>query len=776
LAKIATEIGSTANRYQVLAKLAAGGMAEIFLARGASVAGVERYCVLKRILRERASDVQLVQMFVDEARLAAQLQHPNIASVYDIGILGDSYFFTMEYVHGETIRSLLQRAQGLRRPVPLACVLTIIAGAAAGLHHAHERNANDGRPLGIVHRDVSPSNLMVSYEGNTKVVDFGVAKAADRAVETKSGTVKGKISYLSPEQCRGARVDRRSDLFSLGIVMWEMLTGGRLYRRESDFENMTAIVNEVPPPPSARRPEVPREVDEIVLRLLAKSVADRFQTAAEVVEAIENASLRAGTILSTSAVSRLVRDLFGQRAEPWLEIEGDTLTHEPVTLASRPLPKEFGHPAIDAAERELASVLDLSSSSMFADMRDTPDPSAELPDALELPAGHTGAGSTTAQVDTAPLSPQAAVPTEAPVPTPTHTPAATPVLVSQTAVPAVMASSGAAPIEAPSTQSVPVATPAEPTMRPSPVAILAAGSSPPSVPIPVPLAPSNPIATALPNAAPLGRGTSPSALSSPPVLTLPSGSPAPIAPTVNGTLASASRVAWPLVAVIVIAAVIGVIAVWISMIPKDHGSSRSNAASGDAASLVVDTAPLDANDASTIDDGDIDSPNPAASAAPEPPPDARAATSNGPTAPPSDVALPAPTEAPPRRRPPSDAGVHLHPPSDSPRPVPVDAAPPARKPPLAETTQPSFESLSKLFHNDDYAAVVRVCAAAFVRPEIASVCLMAACQGRDTVQAKRWLPATDPARRDQLAAYCKGNGGVDLGTQLDCSKNPLDCR
>src|SRR6185295_339655 len=203
---------------------------------------------------------------------------------------------------GETVRSLRQRAKQRERKVPMACVLTIIAGAAAGLHHAHERNGNDGRPLGIVHRDISPANLMVSYEGNLKIVDFGVAKAADR-VETKSGTVKGKISYLSPEQCRGARVDRRSDLFSLGIVMWEMLTGARLYRRDSEFESMTAIVHETPSAPSLRRAEVPRAVDDIVLRLLAKSVTDRFQTAAEVVEAIENASMRAGTILSSSAVS-----------------------------------------------------------------------------------------------------------------------------------------------------------------------------------------------------------------------------------------------------------------------------------------------------------------------------------------------------------------------------------------------------------------------------------------------------------------------------------------
>jgi serine/threonine protein kinase len=395
VAKVAAEVGSTANKYQILGRLAVGGMAEIFLARGANATGMERYCVLKRILRERATDAQFVQMFLDEARLAAQLQHPNIASVYDLGMLGDSYFFTMEYVHGETVRLLLHRALGLQRPVPLACVLTIIAGTAAGLHHAHERVSNEGRPLGIVHRDVTPSNLMVSYEGNVKIVDFGVAKAADRAVETKSGTVKGKISYLSPEQCRGARVDRRCDLFSLGIVMWEMLTGARLYRRSSDFENMTAIVNEPPPRPSSRRAEVPRAVDDIVMRLLAKSAGDRFQTAGEVVDAIEDASMRARTILSTSAVSRLMRDLFGTRAEPWLELDTDTQPLQRMVLASMPLPGEIGRVPRDPIEAELSAVPDLSISMIIEEELGDGSNSSQV-DTIEPappPAARAAAGS-----------------------------------------------------------------------------------------------------------------------------------------------------------------------------------------------------------------------------------------------------------------------------------------------------------------------------------------------------------------------------------------------
>ena len=325
------------NSYQIIGKLATGGMAEIFLVRCATGTGIERYCVLKRILPEHAQDTQFVQMFLDEARLAAQLQHPNIASVYDIGQLDDGHFYTMEYVHGETFRSLLQGTQELRRSLPLSCVLTMVAGVAAALHHAHERRANDGRALGIVHRDVSLSNVMVSYEGNVKLVDFGVAKAANRAIRTKTGTVKGKISYLSPEQCRGQEVDRRSDLFSLGVVMWEMLTGQRLYQRATDFDSMSAIATEPAPRPSSRRSGIPGPIDHIVLRLLAKPAHSRFQTAAEVVDAIENAAFRAGMLLSTAAVSRMMYDLLGPRAEPWRQREFAPVPDDSSTLAPPPI-------------------------------------------------------------------------------------------------------------------------------------------------------------------------------------------------------------------------------------------------------------------------------------------------------------------------------------------------------------------------------------------------------------------------------------------------------
>ena len=357
--RAADEVASAASNYEVLARLATGGMAEIYLARGNSVAGVERYVVLKRILREKASDTSFVQMFLDEARLAAQLQHPNVAQVYDIGRLGDSYFFTMEYVHGETLRGILQQSVALAKPIPLGCVLAIASGVAAGLHHAHTRHGIDGKPLGIVHRDVSPSNIMASFEGTVKLVDFGVAKATHRSAETRSGAVKGKISYLSPEQCRGNDVDRRSDLFSLGIVLWEAISGTRLYRRTSDFDAMHAIVSDEAPRLTNFRPDVPPELDDLVHKLLAKMPAARYQTGDELHEDIDRIAVRAGVSMSVSAMSKYLRELFGQRPEPWVELRrsgpytsGHTLTAMPVEL-----PPAAG---LDPVEQALAHVIDLA--------------------------------------------------------------------------------------------------------------------------------------------------------------------------------------------------------------------------------------------------------------------------------------------------------------------------------------------------------------------------------------------------------------------------------
>ncbi len=316
------EEGTSSNRYAILGRLGGGGMADIFLAKSQSMAGVERHVVLKRVIPDHAAGTPFAKMFLDEARLAAQLQHPNIAQVHDVGMLGGAYFFTMEYVHGKDLRALLHALASQRRQLPLSHVLHVAIGALAALHHAHEAVSAKGVPLGVVHRDVSPSNIMVSYEGAVKLLDFGVAKAASSSEETRAGTIKGKIGYLSPEQCRAVPVDRRSDIFSLGIVLHELLTTRRLYRRDSDFNVMNAIIHESAPPPSLYRVDLPPQLDRIVLKALHKQPLDRYETALEMLEDLE-ALVGRELHPSASAMGKFMRELFGERTEPWKELPGD---------------------------------------------------------------------------------------------------------------------------------------------------------------------------------------------------------------------------------------------------------------------------------------------------------------------------------------------------------------------------------------------------------------------------------------------------------------------
>jgi hypothetical protein len=293
-------------------------------------------------------------MFLDEAKLAAHLQHPNIAQVFDVGVLAGSYFFTMELVHGKDVRQLLQRVSARRRELPIELALHIAAGTLAALHHAHERVGTNNVPLGVVHRDVSPSNLMVSYEGVVKLLDFGIAKAAQNTSETHAGTIKGKISYLSPEQCRGLPIDRRSDIFAMGIVLHEMLTCRRLYKRDSDFVTMEAIAHELPPAPSSIRADVPPELDQIVLRALEKDPERRFATAAEMLEAIEAVAARRQLALSATAMGRFMREQFGERKEPWSDLgAAGELTQ--MTVSGDSLAPLEG---VDSGERALAAQLE----------------------------------------------------------------------------------------------------------------------------------------------------------------------------------------------------------------------------------------------------------------------------------------------------------------------------------------------------------------------------------------------------------------------------------
>src|SRR5262245_48097918 len=235
-----TQIG----RYQIVGELATGGMAEILLGKLVGPSGFERPVVIKRILPHLAKRSSFVQMFLDEARVVARIRHPNVVHVHELGKDGDELFMVMEYLDGESLQNVQRRTRKNKERLPLALAAHVVAQVAGGLHAAHELADDAGRPLGLVHRDVSPHNVFITYDGNVKVLDFGIAKFAERATDTEAGQLKGKFPYMSPEQCRGLPLDRRSDVFSLGTVLFELVTGRRLFARDTGLLAMQAVVSD----------------------------------------------------------------------------------------------------------------------------------------------------------------------------------------------------------------------------------------------------------------------------------------------------------------------------------------------------------------------------------------------------------------------------------------------------------------------------------------------------------------------------------------------------
>jgi len=327
----ATRLGS----YEILRKLARGGMAELFLARTNGPEGFEKLVVLKKILPTFAENPKFVRLFLDEAKLAATLDHPHIAHVYDMGKVEGNYFFTMEYVHGQDVRAMLRRTVRQEQLFPLDHTVQIVHAIASALHYAHERRKPDGSLLDIVHRDVSPSNILVSYDGAIKLVDFGVAKAATSSVKTRTGTLKGKIAYMSPEQAKGGAVDRRSDVFSLGIVLWELLTTQRLFRTDNDLATIQLIINSKPPPPRTLRPECPVELERIVLKALAADPEQRYQSAEDLQLDLEEFAREAKLKQSTIAFKVFMHELFADEICAWksAQASGMTLTDHVVSAS-----------------------------------------------------------------------------------------------------------------------------------------------------------------------------------------------------------------------------------------------------------------------------------------------------------------------------------------------------------------------------------------------------------------------------------------------------------
>lgn len=310
LASLASHLPAQFGKYSLLSHLATGGMAEVWLARQHGIEGFEKIVVIKRA--RFLNDEDTTRRFLGEARLVATLEHPNIAQVYEIGIVNGFHFFVMEYVQGVDLSQVIRAALAKAHGIPLASALYIVTHVCTGLHYAHEKRDGDGRPLQIVHRDVSPANVLISHDGAVKICDFGIAKVHSRTSEnTQEGMLLGKFSYMSPEQCQCKPLDRRSDVFSIGILLYELTTRSKLFRSANDFAVLQQIVEGSIPPPSSRVAGYPPELEHIVMKALAKSPDDRYPTAQALQLDLEAFAREQKLAMSSIGIASLMSALFG---------------------------------------------------------------------------------------------------------------------------------------------------------------------------------------------------------------------------------------------------------------------------------------------------------------------------------------------------------------------------------------------------------------------------------------------------------------------------------
>ncbi|HJZ85983.1 MAG TPA: serine/threonine-protein kinase [Polyangia bacterium] len=455
------------GNYLLLRRLARGGMAEVFLAAQKGPEGFERQIAIKRILPHLVDATEFVQMFMDEARLAARLIHPNIAHIYEFGKAGDYYFIAMEYVDGPSVAELCLRARQM--PVPIEHAVRIAAETCAGLHYAHGQ--------GVVHRDVSPQNILVSYDGAVKLVDFGIAKAAYQMGRTRPGVIKGKSAYMSPEQVEGRTLDARSDIFNIGIVLYELVTGVPLFRRDDAMASMKQICAGRLVPPETHRPDLEPELSRVICRALASNREDRFASASEMQVELERVLQATGKISTSTLLAQFVR---ARRAAALDEdVDSDAST--------RPLDLIDGRPG--QANGSVATVPGAGASEPPPTRPVKPPPSADQGAQTELvtatrlrriaiaaaaviaTAGGVGAAVVLARPTAPPVarSEQAkSAPARAPAPAPASVPARTP-------TPPPIAP---APVPAPAPAPAPAPLPATPAPGPPRAAQLTVVSEP----------------------------------------------------------------------------------------------------------------------------------------------------------------------------------------------------------------------------------------------------------------------------------------------------------
>jgi serine/threonine-protein kinase len=300
------------DRYELVGELASGGMATVFLGRIQGAGGFQRFVAIKRLHPHLASEQEFVEMFLDEARLAASIHHPNVVPILEVGTADKGYYLVMEYIEGDTMARLLARATTAREKIPVPIVMRIVLDTLAGLHAAHELKDDQDRTLNLVHRDVSPQNILVGINGTARITDFGVARAATRLSSTRSGQLKGKLAYMAPEQARGGVIDRRADLFSVGTVLWESLADKRLFKGEGEAETLNRVLFEPIPGLRSVAPSIPIAIDAVTMKSLEREPDKRYATALDFAEDLERAA-RSGQILaSVREVAEYVQKVLGR--------------------------------------------------------------------------------------------------------------------------------------------------------------------------------------------------------------------------------------------------------------------------------------------------------------------------------------------------------------------------------------------------------------------------------------------------------------------------------
>ncbi len=361
------------GKFLLLERVNVGGMAEVFKAKATGVAGFERILAIKRILPNLVEDDEFIRMFIDEARIAVQLNHANIVQIYELGKQGEHYYIAMEYIPSRDLRGILDRLRASGQLMPIAQAAYITAKVAEGLDYAHRRKDPQGNPMNIIHRDVSPQNVLVGFEGDVKVIDFGIAKAANRASKTQAGVLKGKFGYMSPEQVRGLPIDRRSDIFAVGVLLYEMLTGERLFIGESDFSTLERVRNADVIAPTSFNKKISPQLEQIVLKTLAREVEDRYQWASELARDLQGFVTDATGAYNARRVAASMREMYAPE----------------VALEKKKL-EEFMRIAVDEPSKALqaeSSVLPLPNRT---GMNEAPARSSALEDELDDGSGEFG--------------------------------------------------------------------------------------------------------------------------------------------------------------------------------------------------------------------------------------------------------------------------------------------------------------------------------------------------------------------------------------------------